>query len=335
VRILARPFRIATAVVAVLLSAFGPVSRAHPSTSSGTSSAAALSSRSTLSSTLVPAGAPAAGTPTAPPPAPLSASHGSAGRPAGHWTPVPLPANAARPSARFGAADVERSGIDCGAGPPGRSGGSAVGAVLFGGMTASGQVLGDTWVFHNGTSRNLTTPNGPPPRYDASAAVLMARSVQGAVALFGGLGANHRPLGNTWELDCSGKWTDVGVGRRTAPSPRSLASMAQVLTSPSGVLLFGGRDAQNRSLGDTRMFDGQTRSEVATSGSPGVPPPRDGRCSWRCLSGRRPRRSGSYLSCAGAAVREPSSRFGRSPPRPIPRWTRPRDAGCTPAERAR
>ncbi len=103
----------------------------------------------------------------------------------GNWTEVN---SVASPSARFAAA--------ISGGSDGRAvWGSPTGpVVLFGGETANGRMLGDTWQFSSGQWVNVTPARSPPPRAFSSLLWTSAPSF----ALFGGLGSNHVVLGDLW-----------------------------------------------------------------------------------------------------------------------------------------
>ncbi|MDP9403184.1 MAG: SBBP repeat-containing protein [Actinomycetota bacterium] len=143
-----------------------------------------------------------------------------------------------------------------GAGPSPRSGAAlayhagTTKAVLFGGRSASGEVLGDTWVFDGTAWAELAVP-GPPARAGAGLAL---EPTTGHLVLFGGEDSAGA-LGDTWVFDGSA-WSQPPA-LNTSPQPRSAAAMAsfQVLGA-QGVVLFGGRSASGDLLGDTWVWNG-------------------------------------------------------------------------------
>jgi hypothetical protein len=89
--------------------------------------------------------------------------------------------------------------------------------VLFGGESARGDDLNDTWAF-NGTSwTRLSVSNPPPPRSNGVMATLGHE-----VVLFGGYD-NGRFLPDTWTFDGT-RWTRVTAAN--SPPARQGASMA-------------------------------------------------------------------------------------------------------------
>lgn len=106
-------------------------------------------------------------------------------------------------------------------------------ALLFGGESASGAALGDTWEFVNNVWINLTSGTGasPPPRWGGT---LVADPIDGTMLLFGGV-SGQRSLNDTWTYNGSG-WTETSG---SSPSPRAFAQAA--FDSYDGyVVLFGG-----------------------------------------------------------------------------------------------
>jgi hypothetical protein len=121
--------------------------------------------------------------------------------------------------------------------PLARSNAALGGTLLFGGRSASGAVLGDTWEFENGFWFNLTAnlTVAPPARYDASMEVMGVNS--GAVLLFGGTNGSH-VFSDTW-LFGSGGWRHL----TTLPiSPPARYGAALTFIPPRTAFLFGGTD---------------------------------------------------------------------------------------------
>jgi len=114
-------------------------------------------------------------------------------------------------------------------------------AVLFGGATtptSGGDVpFGDTWLFTNGTWKNITSSLSvaPSPR---TGAAFVYDPLDHDLILFGGLGGvNARyVLNDTWKFQ-GGHWTNLT--RTVGPSPRSDAAMTYDPGLES-VVLFGG-----------------------------------------------------------------------------------------------
>jgi hypothetical protein len=142
--------------------------------------------------------------------------------------------------------------------------------VLFGGLSASGSVLGDTWVWSGSAWHKETPADGPPPLEGASMAY---DSSLKELILFGGLGSTPAPPSNaTWAWN-GASWYPLDSGASTLPPARSGA----VLASAGGAfLLFGGTAADGSVLDDTWTFDG---SEWAADSPATSPPPLTGAAS--------------------------------------------------------
>lgn len=132
-------------------------------------------------------------------------------------------------------------------GPPAREGASmAFDAashqfILFGGLGAGGQALGDTWAW-NGASWVQLTPTGaqPPARLDGA----LAADAAGHLVLFGG--------------------TATG----TAATPPTTAAPGGSGTAPPAATGTGGTGTAATLLGDTWTWDGSTWSSVAAPTDP-------------------------------------------------------------------
>jgi PKD repeat protein len=121
--------------------------------------------------------------------------------------------------------------------------------LLFGGCLS--QCPSDqTWVFSNGTWRNVTNPSDHPPAREYASMDFDAN--MGGVLLFGGSGANGVLLNDTW-LYHGGSWTNVSyVGG--GPQPRFGASLSfDPAPEENGSVLFGG--CVEASLTDTCFND--------------------------------------------------------------------------------
>jgi Kelch motif protein/galactose oxidase-like protein len=99
-------------------------------------------------------------------------------------------------------------------------------AVLFGGQSEMGPLLGDTWTW-DGSAWTKLDVAGPSARYGAAVAAL-----GGKIVLFGGFAAESEILGDTWTWD-GAAWTQLDV---VGPSARYGAVMAAL----GGVLVLTG-----------------------------------------------------------------------------------------------
>ena len=122
--------------------------------------------------------------------------------------------------------------------------------VLFGGLTARG-TSGETWTW-DGRRWTLRRPaHSPPPRRGAAIAF---DPVHRVVVLYGGLvpdQAEGTVAADTWTWN-GNDWSEVG-GVDPGPGRREDASM---VSTPDGVLLFGGREFNTKYYGDVWSFDG-------------------------------------------------------------------------------
>jgi hypothetical protein len=129
--------------------------------------------------------------------------------------------------------------------------------VLFGGRTAAGAPLGDTWIW-NGSSWSPGPP-GPSARFDHAMAYDPAR---GVVVLFGGNNGSQK-LGDTWEWDGSG-WDQRAA---TGPAPRSGAALSDYGSPCGSLLLFGGRNAAGALLQDHWFWSGTSWTPGTATGA--------------------------------------------------------------------
>jgi hypothetical protein len=107
--------------------------------------------------------------------------------------------------------------------------------VLFGGTTANGTVLGDTWAYGSSGWAPLVTHLGPGARSFASFTTLS----DGSDVLFGGAGPRIL-FGDTWTLNGS-KWTNLTNSTKPGPGPREGAVAFPVNGRTSSyVVVFGG-----------------------------------------------------------------------------------------------
>ncbi len=130
--------------------------------------------------------------------------------------------------------------------PPPRSGAAGVydsvdGLVLlFGGLDASGTVLGDTWNYAGGTWTQLGGSGfvAPSPRSNAAVAFDPSDAI---TVLFGGQSASMGPLADTWSFH-SGRWSNLSASVGTAPSARYSAATASD-PGRNALVLYGGQNS--------------------------------------------------------------------------------------------
>ena len=130
--------------------------------------------------------------------------------------------------------------------PPPRSGAAGVydsvdGLVLlFGGLDASGTVLGDTWNYAGGTWTQLGGSGfvAPSPRSNAAVAFDPSDAI---TVLFGGQSASMGPLADTWSFH-SGRWSNLSASVGTAPSARYSAAAASD-PGRNALVLYGGQNS--------------------------------------------------------------------------------------------
>lgn len=144
--------------------------------------------------------------------------------------------------------------------------------LLFGGRTAGGMRVNDTWLLdvEAGDWIDLAPPSAPSAR-DGSA---MAWAGGDTFVLFGGNetsgpGGNVTPLADTWLLDvAAGTWTEL-----TPPvSPSARFQHAMVTLSDGLAILQGGRSEFMMEVADTWQFDGATQewTDLAPAMDPGT-----------------------------------------------------------------
>lgn len=136
--------------------------------------------------------------------------------------------------------------------------------ILFGGVSATGQPLNDTWEF-DGTNWTQVADVGPSPRRFHQ---MVFDTIRKVVVLFGG---NPHPqfdftgaLGDTWEWD-GNEWTEVA---NTGPLNRVGHAMAFDEIN-NVTLLFGGFDGAERIFNDTWSWDGAGWVQLEDS-APGI-----------------------------------------------------------------
>lgn len=132
------------------------------------------------------------------------------------------------------------------------------GAILFGGYSASGVALGETWLLRDGCWRRLEI-DGPPPRAGHGAAYDRRRR---RLVVFGGAGSDGAPLGDTWEFD-GARWVTRGT---SGPRARTMLRMTYD-ERRRRVLLFGGTDnPDGPHLADAWRWDGASWTRAPVDG---------------------------------------------------------------------
>ncbi len=135
--------------------------------------------------------------------------------------------------------------------------------VLFGGQTARG-TSDETWTWTGGSWTLKTPAHRPSPRRNVA---MSFDPVQKVVVLYGGLVADQAEgseAGDTWVWD-GVDWTRVGP-LAGLPGQRQGAVM---VTTPHGVMLFGGKIANIQYYSDAWMLDGATWRQLGGSTSRG------------------------------------------------------------------
>ena len=142
--------------------------------------------------------------------------------------------------------------------------------LLFGGVGTNNVTLGDTWQYVGGSWTPIANGGGvvPPARAFAQAAYV---PTTGAVVLFGGIGANGHPLGDTWTF-ANGVWTNR-TGSYAITPPARAAGVFSYDTTDGYAVLFGGSGAGGAYLGDTWTFGAAGWTNV-TGSLPIAPAPR-------------------------------------------------------------
>jgi PKD repeat protein len=110
--------------------------------------------------------------------------------------------------------------------------------VLFGGRTAQGAILNDTWQFVGGSWRNISSTPSPPARQWPSFSFDAGQNYD---LLFGGASTSIIALNDTWSFSF-GVWTKQTPAH--TPTPRWGASLINDPPTKSATL-FGGLDAVN------------------------------------------------------------------------------------------
>jgi PKD repeat protein len=140
------------------------------------------------------------------------------------------------------------------------------GSILFGGQSAFGNALGDTWEFKDGSWTALSPSPSPSSRW--AAAMVYDPAEQGLV-LFGGRDQNSTWFNDTWLFNASG-WTNI-TPPGPAPSPRNVDGSMAYDAADGYVLLFGGDHLFVGTFNDTWTFSQGAWTNV-TATVTGTPP---------------------------------------------------------------
>jgi PKD repeat protein len=169
----------------------------------------------------------------------------------GHWTNVTnLHAPAPSPRSAFGLADDPADHE----------------VVLFGGYSAKGTILDDTWTYVAGAWTNITATAGTPPPATYWGSMTYDNQTD-SVIFFGGLQGltqSTEYTNETWSFS-DNTWTELFP--TTSPPARNSESMVDDVADGS-LLLFGGQNASP--LNDTWTFSGTDWSHVTTTMAPPV-----------------------------------------------------------------
>lgn len=152
---------------------------------------------------------------------------------------------------------------------------SAGDVLLFGGLSASGSALNDTWTFQAGRWTQRTPVVAPPTRRGAG---LAYDSTDGYMVLFGGYSVAYgRGLNDTWAYS-AGNWTNLSAAAPNASNTPPFRWFAGLADDPLDgyLLMFGGCNVIGcyGQLGDTWEFKAGNWTNL-TSTTRGSPPPRN------------------------------------------------------------
>jgi len=168
--------------------------------------------------------------------------------------------------------------------------------LLFGGRSAEGVPLGDTWIYHTGTWKRIypSCPTGgcPPARYGAAMAFDPADNF---TLLYGGVGASNTSLGDAWAYE-DDAWSNITEGSSfSSPGIRAFAQ-ATYDQKVGEVVLYGGMRG-TLVLGDTWTFLGGVWTNITSTIAAHDPPAR-----WGSVFIYSPQNNGTLLfgGCARA-----------------------------------
>ncbi len=168
---------------------------------------------------------------------------------AGVWTNITSTVKGA-PPARYGETLVYQKANDF--------------VVMFGGRSATGTVLSDTWGYHAGQWFQLSPSTTPPARYNAQATY---ENATGYLVMFGGYSSTGTILSDTWEFkNSSTKWSKIV----TSPSPEGLVGAFFGNVTASGYeLLYGGFNATNGYSTQTWKLHSGSWTQLSPPTTPG------------------------------------------------------------------
>ena len=137
--------------------------------------------------------------------------------------------------------------------------------VLFGGRSAKGVYLNDTWTYSAGVWANVTSTAGPAPPVTAWGGMAYDNQTE-SVILFGGLeglSPSTEYTNETWSFH-DNAWTQLFP--TTSPPARNSESLVDDVSD--GVLLMFGGQNDTQSFNDTWTFSGTDWSKVSPALSP-------------------------------------------------------------------
>jgi hypothetical protein len=136
--------------------------------------------------------------------------------------------------------------------------------ILFGGKSATGALLEDTWVWSGKAWQQLQPETSPPPL--AGPAMAYDSQLRELILFGGATGSPPSPTNGTWAWN-GGSWVplDLSAGGSSIPPARSDAALA---ASGGEFVLFGGVGAAGAVLGDTWTFNGSTWTQQTPATAP-------------------------------------------------------------------
>ena len=143
--------------------------------------------------------------------------------------------------------------------------------LLFGGQTATGSFLGDTWAFANGVWSQIVPTNparAPVPRAGAS---MVYDSLDGYVILFAGMNSTGT-ISDIWEYR-AGAWSPLPYSTKGPQGRFGAAAAFDPLAPYQGMVVFGGI-VQGSTRGDTWVYSAGNWKQVNTSSSAPTHPAR-------------------------------------------------------------
>lgn len=186
--------------------------------------------------------------------------------------------------------------------------------VIFGGIDAVGNRLGDTWLLDvaevSPIWHEVITPSSPPARSGHTLTWIGGRKM----ILFGGRGIRFEVLNDVWLLDMEGEfayWVELRPCELQPINDRPAARAGHSATLLFGgrILIFGGEDARRSRKGDAWVLDPRAGVQVGygssrmTSGCPLKSLSEDNKLAprfWKKLKqcGQLPRKRSFHGACA-------------------------------------